>query len=61
MSVLGRTLLVEIYRCIISFMATSAVVFDTTFAVENFDYLSMATKMQASLFDSSRRGPAKSD
>ena len=36
-----------------NFMAISAVLFDTTFAVENFDRLSIANKMYASLFSSS--------
>ena len=37
-------------------MAMSAVVFETTFTVGNFDHLSIATSISASLFNSSRRG-----
>ena len=47
------------YRCI-KLIAISAVVFVTTFAVGNLDHLSIATKIYASLFNSSGRGPAKS-
>ena len=43
----------------VKIMAMSAVVFETTFAVGNFDHLSVATKMYASLFSSSGRGPGK--
>ena len=38
-----------------------AVLFDTTFAVGNSDHSSTATKMYASLFNSSGKGPAKSN
>ena len=48
------------YLCMI-LIASSAVVFDTTFAVENFDHLSVAFRMYASLFSSTGRGPAKSN
>ena len=42
-------------------IAMSAVALETTSAVVNFDYLSTATKMYASLFNSSVRGPVKSN
>ena len=48
------------YRCI-NLMAISAVVIVTTFAVGNLDHLYIATKIYASLFSSSGRGPAKSN
>ena len=54
------TPLLETYRCI-NLIAISAVVFVTTFAVGNFNHLSIATKIYASLFSSSGRGPAKSN
>ena len=47
-------------RCI-NLIAISAVVFVTTFAVGNLDHLSFATKIYASLFNSSGSGPAKSN
>ena len=57
--ILRGTQLLEIYLCIM-LMTTSAVVFDTTFALGNFDYLPLATEMYPSLFISSGGGPAKS-
>ena len=59
-SYLSGTPLFEMYRCI-NLMAISAVVFVTTFAVGNFDHLSIATRIYASLFSSSGRGSAKSN
>ena len=48
------------YRCM-NLIAISAVVFETFFAVGNFEHLSIATRMYASLFSSSGRGTAKSN
>ena len=56
---LRGTALFEMYRCM-NLITISAVVFVTTFAVGNLDHLSIATKIYASLFSSSGRGPAKS-
>ena len=50
----------KFYFCM-TLVAIFAVVFDTTFAVGNFDYLSIAAKMHASLLNSSGRVTAKSN
>ena len=54
------TSLLEICLCII-FMATPAVVFDTTFAVGNFDIYLLQLRCMRSFFSSSGRIPAKSN
>ena len=48
------------YRCI-KFIATSALMFETTLAVEKFDHYSVAISIYSSLFSSFGRGLAKSN
>ena len=54
------TLLLEKHLCRI-LMAISAVLFDTAFTVGSFNLVSMATRIYASLVNSTGRGPAKSN
>ena len=57
---LRGTPLFELYR-FPKFMAMSAVLFEKGFAIRNFDYSIIATKMYASLISSLGIGPAKSN